>query len=487
MILPLVRAAGIACGTLDISAGPSSEYGSIRICWNDHSPGPGRRHSFKTAGMVISFEQELFPVSNTYPVPSTSCSQPVSSYMHDRQVPLSAFHDWVQDHAPWGILVTDREFRITFANKWLRDRLPWPGDTLIDRPLSDVISGLASRGLDRYYRQALDGESRILSHKFHRYLIPMKPAVGGSAFTLMQQSAKIYPLTDGTSTVGTVTVIEDVTERVLREAELNSQVQARDTLLLKDRLTVELQDENSTLKESYDTLRAQGEEILEAARIRDRFIHQIIASQEEERKRVARNIHDHLGQELTALRFALSALEVELTSGGDPQAQLDKCKALASAIDSEVGFLSSELRPTGLEELGLVQSLIQFVDEWAAHFNLTADLHSSGMSDVEIPAGVAINIYRIAQEALNNISKHSQATLVNVLVENQDGAVTLIVEDNGVGFVPENENLREKSGHHGFGIIGMHERAALIQGSLEIESAPGRGTAVFLRVPLPRN
>jgi signal transduction histidine kinase len=366
------------------------------------------------------------------------------------------------------------------------DRLPRPGDVVVDRPLSDVIPGLTSRGLDRYYRRALNGESRILSHKFHRYLIPMKPAVGVSAFTLMQQSARIHPLAQGGFTIGTVTVIEDVSERVLREDELNSQVLARDTLLLKDRLAIELEEENSTLKESNSSLREQGEEILEAARLRDRFIHQIIASQEEERKRVARNIHDHLGQELTALRFAMSALESELEIGGDPRTHLEKCKALASAIDSEVGFLSSELRPAGLDELGLVQSLLQFVEGWATHFDLTAEMHSSGMNDLEIPSGVAINIYRIAQEALNNISKHSKATTANVLVENHDGAITLIVEDNGVGFVPESENEPEKRGHHGMGLIGMQERAALIQGSLEIESAPGQGTAVFLRVPLSR-
>lgn len=436
--------------------------------------------------MILSFVKELFLVSNPRPSPSMGRSLSFPRHMHDRQVPISAFLDWVQDHAPWGILITDSEFRITFANKWLMDRLPRPGDVVVDRPLSDVIPGLASRGLDRYYRRALSGESRILSHKFHRYLIPMKPAVGVSAFTLMQQSARIHPLSHGGSTIGTVTVIEDVSERILREDELNSQVHARDTLLLKDRLALELEEENSTLKESNSSLREQGEEILEAARLRDRFIHQIIASQEEERKRVARNIHDHLGQELTALRFAMSALESELELGGDPRAHLEKCKALASAIDSEVGFLSSELRPAGLDELGLVQSLLQFVEGWAAHFDLTAEMHSSGMNDLEVPSGVAINIYRIAQEALNNISKHSKATTANVLVENHDGAITLIIEDNGVGFVPESENTPEKSGYHGMGLIGMRERAALIQGSLEIESAPGQGTAVFLRVPLSK-
>ena len=382
--------------------------------------------------------------------------------------------------------MTDREFRITFANKWLTDRLPQPKEFVLMRPLSEVVAGLTSRGLDRYYRRAVAGEGRVLSHKFHRYLIPMKPSVGGSAFTLMQQSAKIYPLTHGGSTIGTVTVIEDVTERVLREEELNSQVSARDTLLLKERLAVEFSDEINTLKEHNDSLKVQGEEILEAARLRDKFIHQIIVSQEEERKRVARNIHDHLGQELTALRFALSALESELKAGGDAQSRLDKCKELASAIDSEVGFLSSELRPSGLDELGLVQSLLHFVDGWANHFNLKAELHSSGMDDLEIPPGIAINIYRIAQEALNNISKHSNAAMANVLIENQDGTITLIIEDDGKGFEPENEKNLETSGNHGMGLIGMHERAALIQGSLEIESAPGKGTAVFLRVPLVR-
>jgi len=436
--------------------------------------------------MVISFVRQANCFENSGQSRYQGLQLVPRTMDHDRQVPTTAFLDWVQDHAPWGILVTDHELRIRLANKWLRDRLPWPKDTVVGRPLTDVIPGLKSRGLDRYYRRALGGEGRVLSHKFHRYLIPMKPGLGISDFSLMQQSAKIYPLAQDGTTIGTVTVIEDVTERVLRENELNSQVFARDTLLLKERLAVEFSEEIDTLKEHNSSLKAQGEEILEAARLRDRFLHQIIVSQEEERKRVARNIHDHLGQELTALRFALSALESGLKSGGDPAEHLDKCKELAFAIDSEVGFLSSELRPTGLEELGLVQSLLQFVSDWSSHFNLRAEFHSSGINDLELPSGIAINIYRIAQEALNNISKHSGATDANVLFENQDGAITLIVEDNGVGFDPDIETDPKRSGHHGMGLVGMRERATLIQASFEVESAPGKGTTVFLRVPVAR-
>ena len=105
------------------------------------------------------------------------------------------------------------------------------------------------------------------------------------------------------------------------------------------------------------------------------------------------------------------------------------------------------------------------------------------MEGLELPSPVAINVYRIAQEALNNISKHSKATIANLLVEHQDDMLTLIIEDNGVGFDPTDLSART-NGQGQMGLIGMRERAALVQGSLEIESQPGRGTTIFVRVPL---
>ncbi len=404
--------------------------------------------------------------------------------MSYNQISVPALLDWLSELAPVGILITDTDLRVLFANNWFDKYLTPRQDEIVGRHLKEIAPGLEQRGFFRFYENALTGEARVLSHRFHRYLFPMVPPVrSAGAFTRMQQSATISPWLHEGRVVGTITVIEDVTERVVREDELDRKVKERDALLLREKLAWKLAAENDRLKDHNRILQQEGEEMVEAGRLRNRFLQQIIVSQEEERKRVARNIHDHLGQELTALRFALSALETDLKEGRKPIENLDRCKALASAIDSEVGFLSSELRPTGLDDLGLVQTLEHFIDDWSHHFNTKAELHSSGMEGVELPSAVAINVYRIAQEALNNISKHAGATIANLLVEHQDGTLTLIIEDNGVGFDPANLSATS-NGHGQMGLIGMRERAALVQGSLEIESQPRRGTTIFVRVPL---
>ena len=404
--------------------------------------------------------------------------------MSYNQISAPALLDWLSELAPVGILITDADLRVLFANNWFEKYLiPRTGE-MVGHPLIEVVPELEKRGFRRFYENALAGETRVLSHRFHRYLFPMVPPAGAAwAFSRMQQSATISPWVHEGAVIGTITVIDDVTERVARENELNGKVQERDALLLRERLAQQLAVENDRLKDHNKVLKQEGEELLEASRLRDRFLQQIIVSQEEERKRVARNIHDHLGQELTALRFALSALETDLKEGHDSRENLERCKSLASAIDAEVGFLSSELRPTGLDDLGLVQTLEHFIDDWSLHFNTKAELHSSGLEGVDLPSAIAINVYRIAQEALNNISKHAKATIANVLVENQDGTLTLIIEDNGVGFEPEDLTARS-DGQNRMGLIGMRERASLIQGSLEIESHPGRGTTLFVRVPI---
>ena len=404
--------------------------------------------------------------------------------MSYNQISAPALLDWLSELAPVGILITDTDLRVLFANNWFERYLTPRQDKIVGRHLNEIAPELEQRGFYGFYQSALAGEARVLSHRFHRYLFPMAPPAGvGGNLTRMQQSATISPWLNEDRVVGTITVIEDVTERVVREDELNRKVRERDALLLREKLAQHLAAENDRLKDHNRVLQQEGEEMVEAGRLRDRFLQQIIVSQEEERKRVARNIHDHLGQEFTALRFALSALETDLKEGREPRENLDRCKVLASAIDSEVGFLSSELRPTGLDDLGLVQTLEHFIDDWSRHFDTKAELHSSGMEGLELPSPVAINVYRIAQEALNNISKHSKATIANLLVEHQDDMLTLIIEDNGVGFDPTDLSART-NGQGQMGLIGMRERAALVQGSLEIESQPGRGTTIFVRVPL---
>lgn len=126
---------------------------------------------------------------------------------------------WFNDLAPQGILTTDAQFNIHVWNRWLEINTGYPSSEMIGKNIFDVYPELVTRGLDKYFSDALEGQVRMLSHHFHRYLLPMRPGGAGSAFAHMQQSVRIAPLIENESIVGTIAVIDDVTERVMREEE----------------------------------------------------------------------------------------------------------------------------------------------------------------------------------------------------------------------------------------------------------------------------
>lgn len=210
-----------------------------------------------------------------------------------------------------------------------------------------------------------------------------------------------------------------------------------------------------------------------------KMLQRLIGAQEDERKRIARDLHDHLGQQLTALRLKLESARKIC----DDEALCDQINAtqeIAKRIDAEVDFLAWELRPAALDDLGLAAALENYVREWSHHTGIAAEIHASGLKRPRLAPEIDINLYRIAQEALNNVYKHARAGRAAVMLEKRDGAIILIVEDDGAGFNLKSKTTRQK----GLGLIGMKERATLVGGTLEIESAPGKGTTIFVRMPI---
>ena len=200
-----------------------------------------------------------------------------------------------------------------------------------------------------------------------------------------------------------------------------------------------------------------------------------------ERHRLARDLHDQLGQQLTALRLKLEALRAESGKRERLNSDVGGILTLLDQLDSDVEFLAWELRPVVLDDLGLNEAIRLYVDRWKTHVGINAEFHSTGFDKIRLPPEIENNLYRIMQEALNNAAKHSRGSRVAVLLEQRDHHAVLIVEDNGVGL------LREGMGDGnevGFGISGMRERAALIGGTFEVESSHEKGTTIFIRVPL---
>ena len=395
---------------------------------------------------------------------------------------VTALMHWLAKFSAQGLVVTDDELNVRFYNDWFEKQCGKAEQELIDRPLFEAFPELAARGFDRYYRNTLKGQSRVLSHRFHKYLLHMPPTLSSPDIAQMQQSAQISPLFAGEKVIGTITVIEDVTERVAREMQLNFQIEERESLLSSERIARQLAEENSRLKDSNESLRLVTTGLLESEQARGKLLHQIISAQEEERKRISRDIHDHLGQQLTALRLILSALKAQ----SEPSSQLDQAYSIAERIDAEVDFLTWELRPTVLDDLGLVKALENFVNEWSRYLSIPVEFHTTGLKKMRLSPEIEINLYRIAQEALNNVSKHARANHVGVLLEKQGKSVVLIIEDDGIGFeMSEKERLYGDG--KGIGMFGMKERALLVGGAMEIESTSENGTTIYVRIPIQLN
>jgi len=393
---------------------------------------------------------------------------------------FKALIHWLAKFTAQGLVVTDEHLNVRFYNDWFEKQCGKNKRDLIDTNLLEAFPELSARGFDRYYRNALKGQSRILSHRFHKYLMRMPSPPTSPEMPQMQQSARISPLFDGERVIGTITLIEDVTERVARERQLSLQIEEHERLFASERIARQLAEENSRLKDSNESLRLESREISESEQARGKLLHQIITAQEDERKRISRNIHDHLGQQVTALRLILSALKEQ----SNPSPQLDKAYAITEKLDAEVDFLAWELRPTVLDDLGLVKALENSVKEWSWYLKGQVEFHTAGLNARRLSPEIEINLYRIVQEALNNVLKHAQAKHVSVLLESQEQSVVLIIEDDGVGFeLDEKERLNGK----GLGLLGIKERALLVGGSAEIESSIENGTTIYVRIPLRLN
>jgi signal transduction histidine kinase len=209
------------------------------------------------------------------------------------------------------------------------------------------------------------------------------------------------------------------------------------------------------------------------------LLSRLVAVQEEERSRIARDIHDQLGQQMTALRMHVEALQLK-TQTPPLAEQAERTQRLVEALDQSIDFLTWQLRPAALDHLGLSAALQHLVTGWSERFGVATEFQVAGDDGVRLSRDVEANLYRIVQEALHNVSRHAQATHVSVMLERRDGGTLIVIEDNGSGF----DRSTTPAGHdHGLGLASMRERATLAGGGLDIESSPGHGTAIFVRIP----
>jgi PAS domain S-box-containing protein len=221
----------------------------------------------------------------------------------------------------------------------------------------------------------------------------------------------------------------------------------------------------------------------EAERARTELLGRLVFVQEDERRRIARDMHDQFGEHLTALSMQIASLKDAWGTNPDLAEQAQTLETIAERLDRDVEQLVWRLRPTALDDLGLRAALTNYVQEWSARHAVTAEVHTSGLLDQRLASEVETALYRIAQEALNNVAKHARAQRVEVLLERRPDCVLLIVEDDGRGF----DASKPAPGRHGFGLVGMQERAALVGATLDIETTPGQGTTILVRMAVASN
>ncbi|MBI3763292.1 MAG: HAMP domain-containing protein [Chloroflexi bacterium] len=251
---------------------------------------------------------------------------------------------------------------------------------------------------------------------------------------------------------------------------------------LSQRLVPWADDEIGELAEAFnrmtEDLARAAQERAEREKLRGEYVKGAIAAQEEERKRIARELHDDTSQALTSLMVGLRTL-TDACPSPEVQARAEELRAVASHTLEAVHDLALQLRPSVLDDMGLPAALERYVTECRRRFGLTIDLAVHGLADQRLDPTLETALYRIVQEALTNVGRHARARTVSVLLERRDGKVLAIVEDDGVGFDPASAGKAQQR----LGLFGIRERAELLGGRLIIESEPGRGTSIFVEVP----
>ena len=337
------------------------------------------------------------------------------------------------------------------------------GQDLVGRPFAEAVPEGEANGciglLDRVFRT---GDPESLVEQEHRQIDP-RPAYW-SYWVWAILGADERP-------AGVMIQVTDSTETAVfrrRAVEMN------EALLISGTREHER-------AEAAELLQTQERERAERDRVA--LLRRLGTAQEDERLRLSRELHDQIGQLLAGLSLGLSAAEDALrrnVAGPDPAARLRPLRRLVEEIGREVHNLALELRPTALDDLGLAAALRNYVENWSARTGVAADFHASDGERLARPAETAL--YRVVQEALNNVLKHSKASQVSVLLKRRDGAVVAIVEDNGVGFDAE-RGYTEAQARGRLGLLGMRERMEAVGGELDFESSPGGGTTVFAQVP----
>jgi signal transduction histidine kinase len=233
---------------------------------------------------------------------------------------------------------------------------------------------------------------------------------------------------------------------------------------------------------SNEQLRREIVERQEAETAREALRRKLLHAQEEERRRIARELHDQMGQNLTALNIGLKSL-LDDNSRSNMPSRVERLQELATQTARDLHRVAVELRPAALDDLGLVKAIRNLLETWSTRCSVDVDFEATQYDATDVSPEIETTLYRVVQEALNNIAKHSGANRVGLLVRRTRSHVQAIIEDDGRGFDTALASAAG-NGNGRLGLLGMQERLGTVGGTLKVESTPGSGATLIAQVPI---
>ncbi|MBI3546632.1 MAG: sensor histidine kinase [Gammaproteobacteria bacterium] len=338
----------------------------------------------------------------------------------------------IVDSAMDAIITIDHQQRIVMFNNAAENVFRWPSHAVIGKPLDILLPKRFSTLHGQHVQQF--GKTGVTSRRMGVAAVLTGLRANGEEFPV---EASISQFGEGERKLYTV-ILRDVTLRVQAETELRQS------------------------KQELHELAAAANQL-----------------REHEQRRIARELHDELAQALTGLKMDIGWIKNKLPEATPPI--IDKLKSMEHLLDNTVAAtrrISSALRPMMLDDLGLVPAIEWLVQNFIQHTGIRCELAiASAKLDLQDPE--ATTVYRILQESLTNIAKHAKASSVEITLAHSQGEIAIGVRDNGVGFLFESPRKLSS-----YGLIGLRERAYILGGKVQIESAPGKGTYIEVRLPL---